>query len=178
MLCRGLHPPQAPLLFRTPGAPSPGCRRHKKPFHIRPFSHHNRSITPFPPIFHPNYRALTKPLWNLITPCLSTSSRFEYTIEDWLRLVILTVAGITSNPGSPSANKLPLDPRRARPSAQSFNFEQNLSRWVGEAEQAVDGVTRHTSVEVLAGFVIWAHVALASYAPVEIGVVQVHHLLA
>jgi len=41
------------------------------------------------PIFHPNYRALTKPLRNPITPCLQTTSIPNYTTADWLRLVKL-----------------------------------------------------------------------------------------
>ena len=40
-----------------------------------------------PPIFRPNSRALIKPLLNLITPCLSTSSTSNYTTVDWVRLV-------------------------------------------------------------------------------------------
>jgi hypothetical protein len=39
------------------------------------------------PISHPNYRALTKPLWNLVTPCFPTTSTPNYTTADWVRLV-------------------------------------------------------------------------------------------
>jgi hypothetical protein len=50
------------------------------------------------PIFHPNYRALTKPLSLSLTPCLPTTSSANYTTADWLRLVISHLSGRHSRP--------------------------------------------------------------------------------
>jgi len=60
-----------------------------KPHFLKPQAFSSSDV--FPPVFHPIYRALTKPLLNLITPCLSNSCVSNYTITDWVRLVILHV---------------------------------------------------------------------------------------
>jgi len=70
----------------------------------------------FYPIFHPNYRALTKPLRNLITPCLSITSTAYYTTADWVRLVISHVCKWHSQRGVQShVNALPVTTCRGGP---------------------------------------------------------------